>query len=158
MKEYVLVYVENTETGSIVILYKNRPIWQAGLINLCGGLIEEGETVLEAAVRELKEESGIVIDKNCEYIGELGKIVDGDSIIHCVAVFLNKSVILTTDEDQVPEWVYWDNIKSFPKLIPNLKVIIPLMHMRLDGWEVVDEYRSKTSALHEIRVKIPDLR
>jgi 8-oxo-dGTP pyrophosphatase MutT (NUDIX family) len=61
------------------------------LINLCGGLIEEGETVLEAAVRELKEESGIVIDKNCEYIGELGKIVDGDSIIHCVAVFLNKS-------------------------------------------------------------------
>ncbi len=155
MKEYVLVYVEEKQTGSILFLHKNRPAWQANLLNLPGGSIEVGETVLEAAIRELREETGVVVNEQHEYIRQLGKIVDGDSVIHCIAVFIDDLLSLTTVEDQIPEWMQWENVKNSSKLIPNLKVIIPLMHMKMLGWEVVDNYRVGTAALHEIRIKIP---
>lgn len=59
----VLIFPVN-ETGQILLLEgaKDKKIW-AGLWNGLGGHVEQGESLLSAANRELLEESGLVADK-----------------------------------------------------------------------------------------------
>jgi 8-oxo-dGTP diphosphatase len=45
--------------SKVVVIRKNRPAWQAGKLNFPGGKIEAGETPVQAAARELREETGI---------------------------------------------------------------------------------------------------
>jgi 8-oxo-dGTP diphosphatase len=47
--------------GQVVVIRKNRPAWQAGRINFPGGKIEPNESPLEAAVREMAEETGVAL-------------------------------------------------------------------------------------------------
>jgi 8-oxo-dGTP diphosphatase len=48
-------------TGSIVLIKRKRPPYE-GYWALPGGLVEYGETVEEAVVREVKEETGLEVD------------------------------------------------------------------------------------------------
>ena len=59
----VLIFPVN-ETGQILLLEgaQDKKIW-AGLWNGLGGHVEQGESVLNAAKRELLEESGLTSDK-----------------------------------------------------------------------------------------------
>lgn len=62
---YVLCYTplmrvaDHMGTSHVVLILKSKPAWQAGLLNLPGGKIEQGESPIEAARRELKEETGL---------------------------------------------------------------------------------------------------
>lgn len=49
-----------TPTGELVVVKKNRPQWQSGLLNAPGGHVEEGETPLESMIREFEEETNIL--------------------------------------------------------------------------------------------------
>lgn len=42
---------------SVLLVRKAKPEWQKGLLNGIGGKVEPGESVLEATVREFKEET-----------------------------------------------------------------------------------------------------
>lgn len=44
--------------NQIALVRKNKPAWQAGLLNGIGGKIEDGETPYMAMCREWKEETG----------------------------------------------------------------------------------------------------
>jgi len=46
--------------GRILLILKNRPEFMKGLYNAIGGHIEDGETPLDALVREFKEETSII--------------------------------------------------------------------------------------------------
>ena len=46
----------------VALIRKNRPEWQAGLLNGIGGHVEPGETPHEAMIREFEEETGRRID------------------------------------------------------------------------------------------------
>src|SRR5438093_4301902 len=71
--------------GRVLLIRKKRGLG-AGKINAPGGKIEAGETALEAAVRETREEVGVT-PLNLEKRGELNfQFADGYSL-HCV-VFL----------------------------------------------------------------------
>ena len=59
MVDYVLTYVFNKSFDKVLLITKERPDWQKGLLNGIGGKIEENETPIEAIKRELLEESGI---------------------------------------------------------------------------------------------------
>lgn len=56
---YVLGLLFRDNCTSVVLVRKNKPRWQAGLLNGVGGKIEANETELEAMVREFKEETGV---------------------------------------------------------------------------------------------------
>jgi 8-oxo-dGTP diphosphatase len=58
---YVLVIARSSVDGQVVVVRKNRPVWQAGRFNYPGGKIERHESPLEAAAREMGEETGICL-------------------------------------------------------------------------------------------------
>lgn len=62
---YVLVLPVERKTGRLVMVEKTKPAWQAGRLNYPGGKLEEGETPRQAAVRELQEETGLVVASEC---------------------------------------------------------------------------------------------
>lgn len=61
---YVLV-IARTPAGDVALVRKNRPAWQAGRLNYPGGKIEEGESPLQAAVREFREETSVALSDTC---------------------------------------------------------------------------------------------
>ncbi len=85
MKEYVLCYAEsldNPDAYWTIFVERKSPSWQAGRLSFPGGVIEPGETPVQAAVRELKEEVGLDAEPTmCRVRG----VIYGESqIIHVV--------------------------------------------------------------------------
>lgn len=57
MTDYVVGFA--LDQDRVVMIRKNRPAWQAGLLNGVGGKIEPGETPIAAMVREFWEETSV---------------------------------------------------------------------------------------------------
>lgn len=155
MKKYVLVYAYyNHDFDDVfLIVKKHRPEWQKGLYNLIGGSIEEGETPEQAAIRELKEETGIdaelrsFLPSEVKFVANpkvLGTIQGDCVVVYCVSLSLgmweDRDIKPREGETELPEWTTFSKIKNNPLLINNLRVIIPLMQQGLEGWEIEDCY------------------
>jgi 8-oxo-dGTP diphosphatase len=129
-KEYAtLLFV--VRDGHILLIRKKRGLG-AGKINGPGGRIEPGETSLEAAVRETREELGIV-PVSPELRGELHfQFVDGYSL-HC-SVFVAgdfigqpvetaEAIPIWTPIDAIPYEEMWaDDIRWLPVMLAGCKV------------------------------------
>ncbi len=57
--EYVNGFMICERTRSVLFIQKNRPDFQKGKWNGIGGKVEPGEQLIDAMVREFREESGI---------------------------------------------------------------------------------------------------
>lgn len=73
--KYVLGFLFDLKDDTVLLVRKNRPTWQEGLLNGIGGKIENGEEPLEAMIREFKEEVGYEQDDwnhflTCKFSGE----------------------------------------------------------------------------------------
>ena len=55
--QYVNGFLFDPTLSLVVLMRKNKPVHQEGLMNGIGGKIEPGETPLQAMVREFKEEA-----------------------------------------------------------------------------------------------------
>lgn len=74
MTEYVLGFLLRDNRTSVVLIRKDKPNWQAGLLNGVGGKIEPPESPLTAMIREFREETGVDTSKSgwqqfCEMSG-----------------------------------------------------------------------------------------
>jgi len=159
LNHYVISWVRKANpTNHVLLILKDRPDWQKGRLNLPGGKVEEGETPAQAAVRELKEETGY---EPVVPVRLLGTMQDGQHVIHCF-----KAVIATDAGDPIPRdgetepvgWYSWDEVLKDPRLLPNLRVIIPLIQTGSDGWVIGDrnsERRTGKRARHVIKISIP---
>lgn len=61
-KTHLGIYGLITKNDSILLIEKTRGPYK-GLLDLPGGKIEHGETLEEALVREINEETGIIVNK-----------------------------------------------------------------------------------------------
>lgn len=59
MQEYVLGFMFSDDLDSLLLIRKQRPVWQAGRLNGVGGKVEAEESPLYAMIREFREETGV---------------------------------------------------------------------------------------------------
>jgi ADP-ribose pyrophosphatase YjhB (NUDIX family) len=80
--------------GKVLLVERSKPPWQ-GLWSLPGGHVEWGETLREAAVREVLEETGVTvaISRLVDAIDVIHRVEDGSiRSHHALTVFLGKLV------------------------------------------------------------------
>lgn len=124
--------------GQILLIRKQRGLG-AGKINGPGGKLDPGETALECAVRETREELCITAT-GVEAAGELRfEFVDGTRI-HCV-VFTARGYdgVPTETDEAIPLWFPVDQV-PFHEMWPDDGLWFPhlLTGRRFDGWCVFD--------------------
>lgn len=158
--QYVIIFPRVVNYSSeILLVKKDRPDWQKGRLNLVGGKIEEGETPEQAALRELQEESGLLplqVDritpneknpKRSEISSGaikptiMGQIVGSWGTVYCVKVpiLFGQEIVQSEGETEKVAWHSWLKVRTDERLLPNLKVVIPLMLMGVTNWIISDE-------------------
>jgi 8-oxo-dGTP diphosphatase / 2-hydroxy-dATP diphosphatase len=107
-KQLTLAFV--VEDSKVLLGMKKRG-FGAGLWNGFGGKLDMGETVEEAAKRELEEEVNIIA-KEMEYRGTLRFSFDSDPVALVVDVFLvtEHEGEPTETEEMKPEWFSFESI------------------------------------------------
>jgi 8-oxo-dGTP diphosphatase/2-hydroxy-dATP diphosphatase len=109
-----------------ILLGMKKRGFGAGRYNGFGGKVEEGETVDEAAKRELKEESGISVD-NLEKAGTLDFSWEGKDGVLEVHIFKATEFkgVPEESEEMAPEWFDVSDI-PFGTMWPDDKYWMPL--------------------------------
>jgi len=114
-----------------VLLGMKKRGFGMGRWNGFGGKVEKGETIEEAALRELKEEAGIKVTQRLEKIGILDFEFQGNPEILEVHIFRGEkfSGKPTESEEMKPQWFHIDEI-PFSEMWPDDIHWIPLFLKR----------------------------
>lgn len=114
--------------NEVILIEKLRPSWMKGMLNLPGGAIEEGETALDAACRELTEETGITAMDAFE----IGRVPGVMNVVVCKYMGQQARQI----EDEPLHILSLREALAHRNLMGNLRVIIPLVVSKVSGWEL----------------------
>uniref|UniRef100_A0A1B6KAA9 Oxidized purine nucleoside triphosphate hydrolase n=1 Tax=Graphocephala atropunctata TaxID=36148 RepID=A0A1B6KAA9_9HEMI len=137
-KVYTLAIIRNE--AKILLGYKKRGFGK-GKWNGFGGKVEEGESIIDAALREVKEECGLE-PKDLTKIGTLEfQFLENPEIMK-VNVF--KSEVFTGEvaesEEMLPKWFHKDDI-PYANMWPDDKHWLPLLltNQSFSGFFLYDE-------------------
>jgi 8-oxo-dGTP diphosphatase len=123
--QYVVGFLFNVSETGVVLIRKNKPKWQAGLLNGVGGKIEEGESPLQAMTREWLEETKTTFADWTYFC----KLEHSGNVIY---FFKGKADLVLPPPDEgaeIPDWTTVSKImgtNSAQLTIRNLKWLIPL--------------------------------
>ena len=133
---------------------KNKPERQKGRLNLPGGKVEDGEEPAHAALRELREEAGPVQTSN--YLPQMGVIQGSWGKVHCFRTLSDPEIFVKPQENETEKvfWIPWNEIKDDPRLIPNLRVVIPMMLMDCKDWNIYDSGPSWGSDVQAFDIEV----
>ncbi|KAK7788961.1 hypothetical protein R5R35_007456 [Gryllus longicercus] len=122
-KRFTLALVRNAE--EVLLGLKKRGFGE-GKWNGFGGKVEAGESIHDAAVRELREESGLIVE-NLKYIGILDFEFAGDPKILEVHVFTTSQFTgqLVESDEMKPQWFSIQDV-PFAKMWPDDEFWFPL--------------------------------
>jgi len=149
MKHYVVGFVFDEKMERVVLITKNRPAWQAGLLNGVGGHIEVGETPFVAMAREFEEETGVSTPLPWNYVLTLRFPYAILEVFTAKSDYACSEVRSVTDEQVVIA-----TLDALPQVVENLPPIIELCRQRLTDREGVAPV-SWSSALREEQAKTP---
>lgn len=133
-KAYVVVFVFTPDLRNVWLITKQKPDWQKGLRNGIGGKVEKGETFGAAAVRELKEESGLALEGAAPllYVGKMqGTNNDGGRFLVKVYTLTTLQELRTMESEPINLY----RVKALPDLatIGNVQALVELCRYRLAG-------------------------
>lgn len=161
IKQYIILFVErhnSSDADQVLLILKDRPDWQKNRYNIPGGKIEPGESPVDAAIRELKEETGYAPVYEPKLMGTMQ---DGSHIIYCFKAVIADDGVAPRPrhgETEIVSWVSWNEVLKDSRLIPNLRVIIPLVRSGVENWVIGDgrsERRSGKKPRHVIQISLP---
>ena len=99
------------EDGRVLILLRPKTVrWGAGKWALPGGHIEEGETPLEAAVREVREETTLTIFSPKQF-----HISENGEVVYFVASVKDANVGIDFEHDDFA-WVYPEELTNYDRV------------------------------------------
>lgn len=104
----LIVLIDNKDSYRLLTIKRKNEPYQ-GYNALPGGIIDERETILDAALRELKEETSLVSD-NAFYVGYFDKPYRDPRNKNCISyaycIILNEMPIVKAGDDATDyEWV-----------------------------------------------------
>lgn len=130
-----IVYVTNDDGKVLLLKRRNKPF--AGWFGLPSGLIHQGESLDAAAKRELFEKTGIVSDKNLEFVGVLDfrylNKESNDLFVHAVAFVYKYKCICQNENDVIldKESKYgeldWSGLTR-EKILPEVRTITEMVN------------------------------
>jgi 8-oxo-dGTP diphosphatase len=121
VQNYVVGFIYNKDKTHVALLRKDRPKWQAGLLNGIGGKIDGNESAMEAMVRECKEETTQSIsDKEWTYFAQFG----GDwGTVFCFSAVFDDLSLLVCEESENIEVINISNLQN-EKTAPNIDFLV----------------------------------
>lgn len=129
MTNYVCGFYFDHVLEQVVLIWKNKPAWQAGKLNGVGGKIEDDETPLDAMRREFREETGID-HTDWEYLIELS---GDDWRVHflCAKGKADEFEYAQTMETEEVAKIDVDTLDQYEH-IPNLRWLVPMAKYKLN--------------------------
>ena len=123
---------------------KGKPL--SGFLNGYGGKVEDGEDVLVAAQRELREEIGII----SEQLIKIGVVTHTDKEIHFYAAVVEKLNFVDSDEMIDNKWYDLVSDNFVDKMLPGDGEIISFIQKNIESIFkslIIDEFRIAKAAL-----------
>jgi 8-oxo-dGTP diphosphatase len=123
MRRYVAGFMFSADGSEVLLVEKQKPAWQCGLLNGIGGKIESGETSIQSLIREFAEETGIETTP-ADWTAMVHYVREKVYEVYFYKAFTDKIVIATSREGETVAKFAVDNLPE--NVIFNLKWLIPL--------------------------------
>ena len=123
--------------GKILVVRRSMDDFLGGYFELPGGGVDEGETISDAAIREVKEETGLVVTRVISIFDGFDYTTDKKPKVRQInfLVAIEKGEVLLSDEHDSYLWIGRNDITSL-KATDSMKECIKKAFMRLDESEV----------------------
>lgn len=150
---YVVGFLYAEGSRGVVLIRKNRPDWQAGLLNGVGGKVEPSEGPRAAMVREFFEETGVATVAADWY--QFCELMDSEheGVVTFFGLLdrthdLYDAVVSRTDE-RIEKWAIDPTVPA--GTVPNLRWLLPM------GWYHLTERRLHADVYEAGKVECPAL-
>ncbi len=119
---FTLGFIFSPSFDQVLLIHKNRPDWQKGKLNGIGGKIENGEDHVSCMVREVHEETGLLIPiDQWTSVGQFGS--DTWTVFMFATIYTGDCALVESKTDEQVEWV---NTDCLPEIaISNLRWLLP---------------------------------
>lgn len=128
MRYYVAGFRIDPAAGTVALIRKGKPDWQAGKLNAIGGKIEDGEDQPDAMRREFREEAGLDIPD-----WQWFATVEGEwGTVWFFRSFGPTSGVRTMEAEPIE--VHPLDAVPYAECLPNLSWLLPLALYRHDDY------------------------
>jgi 8-oxo-dGTP diphosphatase len=126
MRTYTVGFLFSPDKQKVLLIKKNKPEWQKGLLNGIGGMCEKGESPAQTMIREFNEEGIFYIAGWTQYLSLL--TAKGDIVVFFHNTASSEDMPYLTKHSIDEGDVDWYDIKDLNQLqvIPNLHWLIPM--------------------------------